>query len=265
MMTAAGPKVLEYNARFGDPETQAVLPRLRSDLLELLEAVRTPGGLAGVEPEWSDDWAVTVVLASRGYPESLVERATDHAASTAVAGRRGLPRRHGRARRRDRDRRRARARRDRARRRRRPRRATAPTRPSSGSSFDGTQMRTRHRRRAVAVDRVARVSGTEEFSAPVTETEVEHQFDELDVDDAPQVGIVMGSKSDMPVMEKAGDRARGARHPLRDARDERAPRPGHGGRLREERAHARPAGDHRRRRPVGRAARAWSRRTPTCP
>jgi phosphoribosylamine--glycine ligase len=63
-------KVLEYNARFGDPETQAVLPRLRSDLLELLEASATPGGLAGIEPEWSSDWAVTVVLASRGYPES---------------------------------------------------------------------------------------------------------------------------------------------------------------------------------------------------
>ena len=70
MMTAAGPKVLEYNARFGDPETQAVLPRLRSDLLELLEASARPGGLAGVAPEWSSDWGVTVVLASRGYPES---------------------------------------------------------------------------------------------------------------------------------------------------------------------------------------------------
>src|SRR3712207_2467807 len=70
MMTAAGPKVLEYNARFGDPETQAVLPRLRSDLLELLEASTRPGGLAGAEPEWTDDWAVTIVLASRGYPDS---------------------------------------------------------------------------------------------------------------------------------------------------------------------------------------------------
>jgi phosphoribosylamine--glycine ligase len=70
MMTAAGPKVLEYNCRFGDPETQAVLPRLRSDLLELLEAATRPGGLAGAEPDWSPDWAVTVVLASRGYPES---------------------------------------------------------------------------------------------------------------------------------------------------------------------------------------------------
>jgi phosphoribosylamine--glycine ligase len=65
-----GVKVLEYNARFGDPETQAVLPRLQSDLLELLEAAATPGGLAGVKPEWSSDWAVTVVLASGGYPES---------------------------------------------------------------------------------------------------------------------------------------------------------------------------------------------------
>ena len=70
MMGPAGPRVLEYNARFGDPETQAVLPRLRSDLLELLEASTRLGGLEGVEPEWSDDWAVTLVLASRGYPES---------------------------------------------------------------------------------------------------------------------------------------------------------------------------------------------------
>ena len=70
MMTAAGPKVLEYNARFGDPETQAVLPRLRSDLLDLLEASARPGGLAGAEPEWAPEWGVTVVLASRGYPES---------------------------------------------------------------------------------------------------------------------------------------------------------------------------------------------------
>jgi phosphoribosylamine--glycine ligase len=70
MMTASGPKVLEYNARFGDPETQAVLPRLSSDVLDLLEGASRPGGLAGVEPEWSADWAVTLVLASRGYPAS---------------------------------------------------------------------------------------------------------------------------------------------------------------------------------------------------
>ena len=70
MMTAAGPKVLEYNARFGDPETQAILPRLRSDLLDLLDGASRPGGLEGVTAEWSPEWAVTLVLASRGYPES---------------------------------------------------------------------------------------------------------------------------------------------------------------------------------------------------
>jgi len=70
MMTSDGPKVLEYNCRFGDPETQAVLPRLRSDILELLEGATRPGGLQDVEVEWSDEWAVTVVLASGGYPES---------------------------------------------------------------------------------------------------------------------------------------------------------------------------------------------------
>jgi phosphoribosylamine--glycine ligase len=70
MMTAAGPRVLEFNCRFGDPETQAVLPRLETDLLELCRAAREPGGLAGAEIEFSADWAVTVVLASAGYPAS---------------------------------------------------------------------------------------------------------------------------------------------------------------------------------------------------
>jgi len=70
MLGAAGPKVLEFNVRFGDPETQVVLPRLRSDLLELLLAATEPGGLAGVAPEWDARTAVCVVLASRGYPAS---------------------------------------------------------------------------------------------------------------------------------------------------------------------------------------------------
>jgi phosphoribosylamine--glycine ligase len=70
MMTADGPKVLEFNCRFGDPETQAVLPRLRSDLAELCMASRTPGGLAGTEAEFDPGWSVTLVLASAGYPES---------------------------------------------------------------------------------------------------------------------------------------------------------------------------------------------------
>ncbi|HEY5428663.1 MAG TPA: phosphoribosylamine--glycine ligase [Solirubrobacteraceae bacterium] len=65
------PKVLEFNVRFGDPETQAILPRLRSDLLELLMAATEPGGLAGLAPlQWAPEMAVTVVLASGGYPES---------------------------------------------------------------------------------------------------------------------------------------------------------------------------------------------------
>jgi phosphoribosylamine---glycine ligase len=70
MLTADGPRVLEFNTRFGDPETQAVLPRLRSDLLELLLAATRLGGLEGVSLEWTDEWAVTLVLASAGYPAS---------------------------------------------------------------------------------------------------------------------------------------------------------------------------------------------------
>ena len=70
MLTADGPQVLEFNVRFGDPETQAVLPRLRSDLGEVLAAGARGGGLRDVELEWAREWAVTVVLASAGYPES---------------------------------------------------------------------------------------------------------------------------------------------------------------------------------------------------
>src|SRR4051795_1153213 len=70
MLTAEGPRVLEFNVRFGDPETQVVLPRLRSDLLDLLWRATHPGGLAGAELEWDERAAVTVVLASAGYPES---------------------------------------------------------------------------------------------------------------------------------------------------------------------------------------------------
>jgi phosphoribosylamine---glycine ligase len=70
MLTADGPKVLEFNVRLGDPETQAVLPRLRSDLLDLLLRATHPGGLAGGALEWDPRWAVTLVLASAGYPAS---------------------------------------------------------------------------------------------------------------------------------------------------------------------------------------------------
>ncbi|MDQ3572085.1 MAG: phosphoribosylamine--glycine ligase [Actinomycetota bacterium] len=70
MIEPEGVKVLEFNTRFGDPETQAVLPRLRSDLLELCLQSREPGGLAGVDVSFDDGFAVTVVLASAGYPAS---------------------------------------------------------------------------------------------------------------------------------------------------------------------------------------------------
>jgi phosphoribosylamine--glycine ligase len=70
MLTASGVKVLEYNTRFGDPETQALLPRLRSDLAELMFASTTPGGLAEETIEFSEERSVTLTLASAGYPES---------------------------------------------------------------------------------------------------------------------------------------------------------------------------------------------------
>lgn len=67
MLTDEGPKVLEYNARFGDPETQVLLPLLETDLLEIMIAV-ADGRLADLDVRWSDGAAVTVVLASGGYP-----------------------------------------------------------------------------------------------------------------------------------------------------------------------------------------------------
>ena len=69
MLTPAGPKLLEYNARFGDPETQVVLPRLESDLVEVMLAV-AEGRPDDITLTWADKWAVTVVLASQGYPRA---------------------------------------------------------------------------------------------------------------------------------------------------------------------------------------------------
>lgn len=68
MLTADGPKVLEYNARFGDPETQVVLPRMKNDLVDLFEAC-IDGTLDQINLEFEDNAAVCVVLASDGYPE----------------------------------------------------------------------------------------------------------------------------------------------------------------------------------------------------
>jgi phosphoribosylamine--glycine ligase len=69
MLTDDGPRVLEFNCRFGDPETQAILPRLEGDLLEALAAAAT-GSLAGVELTAGPETAVTVVLAAAGYPDA---------------------------------------------------------------------------------------------------------------------------------------------------------------------------------------------------
>lgn len=69
MMTANGVKVIEYNCRFGDPETQVVLPRLKTDLVEIMEAV-IDERLDEIEIEWEDNAAVCVVMASGGYPVS---------------------------------------------------------------------------------------------------------------------------------------------------------------------------------------------------
>ena len=69
MLTADGPKVLEFNVRFGDPETQVILPRLESDLATLLRQAAS-GDLAGGRAEWTSDAAVCVVAASQGYPGS---------------------------------------------------------------------------------------------------------------------------------------------------------------------------------------------------
>jgi phosphoribosylamine--glycine ligase len=84
MIGPEGPKVLEFNVRFGDPETQAVLPRLRSDLVDLFQAAREPGGLAGASAEFGEDWAVTLVLASAGYPESSSKGDVIHGLAAAA-------------------------------------------------------------------------------------------------------------------------------------------------------------------------------------
>lgn len=69
ILTADGPRVLEYNARFGDPETQVVLPRMKNDIIDVMEAC-VDGKLADVELDFEDNAAVCVVLASDGYPVS---------------------------------------------------------------------------------------------------------------------------------------------------------------------------------------------------
>ena len=90
MLTPNGPKVIEYNCRFGDPETQVVLPLLKSDLLSILRACRN-GTLAETAVQFSDEAACCVVMASRGYPEHYekgfaITMPAEVAAHTYVAG-----------------------------------------------------------------------------------------------------------------------------------------------------------------------------------
>jgi phosphoribosylamine--glycine ligase len=70
MLTAQGPRVVEFNCRFGDPETEAILPLLESSLLEPLAAVANGGGLSDQRLLWTDQFAVTTVVASAGYPSN---------------------------------------------------------------------------------------------------------------------------------------------------------------------------------------------------
>jgi len=72
MVTDTGPKLIEYNVRFGDPECQVLMMRLKSDIVDLLEAT-SRGNLKDITPQWRDEVALTVVLATRGYPVSAVK------------------------------------------------------------------------------------------------------------------------------------------------------------------------------------------------
>ena len=82
MLTADGPKLIEHNVRFGDPECQVLMMRLRSDLLDLLLA-SARGELSGITPDWREEAALTVVMAAKGYPGS-------YAKGTVIGGLDGL-------------------------------------------------------------------------------------------------------------------------------------------------------------------------------
>ncbi len=202
--------------RFGDPETQAILPRLRTDLLELLSSACEPGGLGEVRLQWAPEPAVTVVLASAGYPQSSSSGDVisglesvgassegtvyvNHAGTardsggrivtaggrvlcvTAVGGRfRCLPPRCICCSRHD-----------------RVRRTTAAPRhrPPGGRMSETAEGETAEGR----INEPAQPAG-EQAHEEVAETAAE--MEDIDVG-APRVGIVMGSKSDLETMEKA--------------------------------------------------------------
>jgi phosphoribosylamine--glycine ligase len=84
MLTRDGPKLIEYNVRFGDPECQVLMPRLKSDLVELLVAA-IEGDLLSVEPEWSSEAALCVVMAAKGYPGTPEKGTPIHGIAAAEA------------------------------------------------------------------------------------------------------------------------------------------------------------------------------------
>ena len=177
MITREGPKVLEFNVRFGDPECQALMLRLRGDLFELMHATAT-GRLPDARIEWDPRAAACVVMAAEGYPGQLRER-QGHSRSRAPArlgGRRGVPRRHEAARRRRGHERRPRARRDRAGRRRR------------GGRRRGVPGRRRDRLGRNALPPRHRAAG--------------HGAEFMKMR-KPQVAVLMGSDSDWEIMSRA--------------------------------------------------------------
>ena len=84
MITAEGPKLIEYNVRFGDPEAQVLMPRLTSDLVPALVAA-CEGRLADVELRWSAEAALTVVMATKGYPGAYARGSEIHGLAEAEA------------------------------------------------------------------------------------------------------------------------------------------------------------------------------------
>ena len=222
MIGRSGVATLEFNVRFGDPETQAVLPRLRSDLLDLLSRASRPGGLAGAELEWDERSAVTVVLAARGYPEA--PGVGDEILGLDAVGA-GVEVTH------------AGTRRDGERILTAGGRVIGVTalgdslpgaRASAYAAADQIRFEGRQMRRDIALAAGGRMSDSQEavpglaeveeipLATTAAEAQVEAALDDLD-SDAPLVGIVMGSASDKPTMEAAAKELeqRGILHEVR--------------------------------------------------